>query len=69
MAKKKEKEEDIKIEKKIVNKQKDKQPQLFSIKELADMFGISVYQMDSYYSIRGIDRKTKLSYEEAQKLF
>lgn len=69
MAKKKDKEEKPKVERKIVNKQEDKEPQLFSIKELADMFGISVYQMDSYYSIRGIDRKTKLSYKQAQELF
>lgn len=64
MAKKKEK-----VEKKIVNKQEDKEPQLFSIQELADRFGVSVYQMDSMFSIRGIDRKRKLSWEEAQKLF
>lgn len=81
MAKKKEKidKEEIidkekmvekpKIERKNVNKKKDIQPQLFSQKELADMFGISVYQMDSLYSIRGMDRKKKLGFEEAQKLF
>jgi transcriptional antiterminator len=69
MAKKKEKAEKTKVEKKIVNKQEDKEPQLFSIKELADRFGVSVYQMDSMFSIRGIDRKTKLSLEEARKLF
>lgn len=69
MAKRKAKEEEKKIEKKIVNKQKDKEPQLFSQKELADIFGVSVYQMDSWYSIRGLSRKTKLSIEEAQKLF
>lgn len=69
MAKKKEKEEKPKIEKKIVNKQKDIEPQLFSQKELADIFGVSVYQMDSMYSIRGIDRKTKLSLEDARNLF
>jgi len=69
MAKKKEKEEKAKSEKKIVNKQKDIQPQLFSQKELAEMFGVSVYQLDSMYSIRGIDRKRKLSFKEAQELF
>lgn len=78
MAKKKEKIEKVdkeekvekpKIERKNVNEKKDIQPQLFSQKELADMFGISVYQMDSLYSIRGMDRKKKLSFEEAQKLF
>lgn len=69
MAKKKDKEEEKKVEKKIVNKQEDKEPQLFSIKELADRFGVSVYQMDSMFSIRGIDRKTKLSLKEARELF
>lgn len=69
MAKKKDKEEEKKVEKKIVNKQEDKEPQLFSMQELADRFGVSVYQMDSMFSIRGIDRKTKLSWQEAQKLF
>lgn len=69
MAKKKEKAEKTKVEKKIVNKQEDKEPQLFSIKELADRFGVSVYQMDSMFSIRGIDRKAKLSLDEARKLF
>lgn len=68
-TKKQNKEIKPKIEKKIVNKQKDIQPQLFSQRELADMFGVSVYQMDSMYSIRGIDRKKKLSFKEAQELF
>lgn len=68
-TKKQDKDIKPKIEKKIVNKQKDIQPQLFSQRELADMFGVSVYQMDSMYSIRGIDRKKKLSFKEAQELF
>lgn len=70
MAKRKEKEEETeKVEKKVVKKQKDIQPQLFSQKELANMLGISVYQLDSMYSIRGLNRKTKLSLEDAHKLF
>lgn len=66
MAKKKDKEE--KIEKKVVKKQEDKQPQLFSLKELADIFGVSVYQMSINFSVRGIDRNKKLSFEEAKKI-
>lgn len=57
---------DKKNEKKVVNVQ---QPKLFSQKELAHLLGMSVYQLDSLYSIRGIDRKTKMSLEEAQKTF
>ena len=81
MAKKKEKEEKIeeqeknkkeekpkKIEKKVVKKQEDKQPQLFSLKELADIFGVSVYQMSINFSVRGIDRSKKISLEEAKKI-
>lgn len=72
MAKKKEKnekkEEEEKIEKKVVKKQEDKQPQLFSLKELADIFGVSVYQMSINFSVRGIDRSKKLSLKEARKI-
>lgn len=77
MAKKKEKEEKIekqekedksKIEKKVVKKQEDKQPQLFSLKELADIFGVSVYQMSINFSVRGIDKDKKISLEKAKKI-
>lgn len=83
MSKKKEKEEKVeeekpkknkkedkpkKIEKKVVKKQEDKEPQLFSLKELADIFGVSVYQMSINFSVRGIDRNKKISLEEAKKI-
>lgn len=72
MVKKKEKnekkEKEEKIEKKVVKKQEDKQPQLFSLKELADIFGVSVYQMSINFSVRGIDRNKKLSLKEARKI-
>lgn len=55
-----------KNEKKVVNKQP---PKLFSQKELAHLFGISVYQLDSLYSVRGIDRKEKLSLKKAREMF
>lgn len=54
-----------KDEKKVVNEQ---QPKLFSQEELAHLLGISKYQLDSVYSIRGIDRKTKMSLEDARKM-
>lgn len=60
---------DKKVEKKVVNNQKEKQPQLFSQEELAPLFGMSRFKLDSLYSIRGIDRNKKLSIEEARKLF
>ena len=66
MAKKDKKEE--KIEKKVVKEQEDKQPQLFSLKELADIFGVSVYQMGINFSVRGIDKSKKISLEEAEKI-
>jgi len=66
MAKKDKKEQ--KIEKKVVKEQEDKQPQLFSLKELADIFGVSVYQMGINFSVRGIDRNKKISLEEAEKI-
>lgn len=66
MVRKTKKEE--KIEKKVVKEQEDKQPQLFSLKELADIFGVSVYQMSINFSVRGIDRNKKLSLEEAEKI-
>lgn len=60
---------DKKIEKKVDNNQKDKNVQLFSQEELANLLGLSKYQLDSLYSIRGIDRQTKLGLKEARELF
>lgn len=54
-----------KDERKVVNEQ---QPKLFSQEELAHLLGMSKYQLDSIYSIRGIDRKTKMSLEDARKM-
>ena len=62
------KKKEVKIEKKVVKKPEDKQPQLFSLKELADIFGVSVYQMSINFSVRGIDRNKKISLEQAKKL-
>ena len=50
-------------------KLEEKQPQLFSQRELADMFGVDILQMSSFFLIRGISKDTKLSREEAMKLF
>ena len=55
-----------KKEKKVENKE---QPKLYSQEELAPLLGVSKYQLDSLYSIRGIDRNTKLSLEQARELF
>ena len=63
MAKKKEED---KIEKKVVNKE---QPKLYSLEELAENFGYTRSQMRLLFSIRGIDKKEKLSIEDAQKRF
>ena len=65
---KKQEEKKEKIEKKVVKKPEDKQPQLFSLKELADIFGVSVYQMSINFSVRGIDRNKKLSLKEAKEI-
>lgn len=60
--------ENKKIEKKVVNKQKEKQPQLYSILELSDIFGVSVHNFIRGYSVRGMDLKEKISIEDAKKL-
>lgn len=75
MAKKKEiKKEEKKEEKKVKNKVEKKvvkkeQPKLYSLEELADIFGYSRYQMSSLFSIRGIDKNKKISIEEAKEKF
>ena len=51
-----EKVEEVKIEKKVVNKQPDK---LYSLEELAEIFGYSRFQLSSLFSIRGIDKIEK----------
>jgi len=63
MAKQK---EEKKVEKKVVNKE---QPKLYSLDELAENFGYTKVQMRLLFSIRGIDKKEKLSIEDAQKRF
>ena len=63
MAKKKEED---KVEKKVVNKE---QPKLYSLEELAEIFGYNRFQMSSLFSIRGIDKNRKLSIEEAKEKF
>lgn len=58
-----------KTEKRVTNKQPQIKEHLYSLEELADLFGISVYKMRSMYVIRGLDKSTKLSYDEAYKKF
>ena len=58
-----------KLKKKVVNRKPEKQQQLFSQKELAEIFGVDPIQMSSFYLIRGIKKDTKLSREEAYELF
>lgn len=55
-----------KKEKKVENKE---QPKLYSREELAPLLGVSRYRINSLYSIRGIDKNTKLSLEQARELF
>lgn len=61
-----EKKEKPKIEKKVVNKEPIK---LYSLEELAEIFGYSKFQMSSLFLIRGIDKNKKLSIEDAKKKF
>ena len=58
-----------KTEKRVTKKQPNTPIQLYSLEELAELFGINVLQMRSLYSIRGLDKKVKLSYEEAYAKF
>lgn len=60
------KKEKVKVEKKVVNKE---QPKLYSLEELAEIFGYSQFQMSSLFLIRGIDKRRKLSIEDARKKF
>jgi len=56
-----------KNEKKVVRKQKTNniQQKVYSLEELADLFGVSYQKMSSLYKIRGIDKEEKLEYDEA----
>lgn len=69
MAKKEETKKKVKPEKKVVNKQPKKPIHKYSLKELADLFGISVTTMRSMYKLRGLDKNEELSFEEAEKIF
>ena len=60
------KKEKVKVEKKVVNKE---QPKLYSLEELAEMFGYNRFQMSSLFSVRGIDKNRKISIEDAKKKF
>lgn len=60
------KKEIKKVEKKVVKKE---QPKLYSLEELAEIFGYSKYQMSSLFSIRGIDKNKKISIEDAKNKF
>lgn len=60
------KKEEKKVEKKVVKKE---QPKLYSLEELAEIFGYSRFQMSSLFSIRGIDKNKKISIEDARKKF
>lgn len=60
------KKEKVKVEKKVVNKE---QPKLYSLEELGEIFGYDRFQMSSLFSVRGIDKKQKLSIEDARKKF
>ena len=68
MANKKEikKKEEKKIEKKVVNKE---QLKLYSLEELAEIFGYDTIQMSSLFLIRGIDKNEKISIEDARQKF
>ena len=69
MAKKQETKKKVKTEKRVVNKQPEKPIHKYSLAELADLFGVRITTMRSMYKIRGIDKKEKLSYEEAREKF
>lgn len=60
------KKEKVKVEKKVVKKE---QPKLYSLEELAEIFGYTRFQMSSLFLIRGIDKRRKLSIEDAKKKF
>ena len=60
-----------KNEKKVDKKPKTNnvQKKVYSLEELADLFGVSYQKMSSLYKIRGIDKTEKLEYDEAFNKF
>ena len=56
-----------KNEKKVVKKKTTNniQKKVYSLEELADLFGVSYQKMSSLYASRGIEKEEELSYEEA----
>ena len=56
-----------KNEKKVDKKPKTNnvQEKVYSLEELADLFGISYQKMSTLYKIRCIDKEEKLGYDEA----
>jgi len=70
--KKEEKEETsvkLNTEKRVTKKQPKTQIRLYSLEELADLYGMTITQMRSLYLRRGLDTKEKLSYAEAYEKF
>lgn len=64
-----EKPKKVKTEKRVTKEQPISNIRLYSLEELANLFGLTQPQMRSLYLRRGLDVKTKLSYEEAYKKF
>lgn len=64
-----EKPKKVKTEKKVTKEQPISNIRLYSLEELANLYGLTLPQMRSLYLRRGLDVKTKLSYEEAYKKF
>lgn len=58
-----------KTEKKVTKKQPKTNIRLYSLEELANLYGISVTRMRSLYLMRGLDMNDKFSLEEAYKKF
>ena len=59
----------LNTEKRVTKKQSKTQIRLYSLEELADLFGMTITQMRSLYFRRGLDTEQKLSYIEAYEKF
>ena len=66
------KKEDNKAKKedKVVKPQvKPQDASKFSLEQIAEMMGVSVFKVRSFYNIRGIDKDVKMTVDEAKENF
>lgn len=68
------KKEDNKVKKESENKvvkpkAKPEDTSKFSLEQIAEMMGVSIFKVKSFYNIRGIDEDVKMTVDEAKENF